>query len=237
MAQKEKTMPALAPAYKLAVPAKLKIPADPLRMRLDIHNQTIVMTNFQGDVAESRVVAAMDLAHAIASEMTYTTGFLPAGALWWSNTKAGPVTAVYEEPRIRWVNLKLPDMSTVRRFKMPLPGLIFLCAPGMPPWVYAVKSKPGKTTDVVYKAPLSNIFDNGRSCPGSHHYPADVGKIVDSFFTSFFSEAGSAGNRSQKFPDNIVHLWEFLHNKKEYPLDDLVRHGTVADLMRQEMER
>ncbi|MBA7652235.1 hypothetical protein ES703_60065 [subsurface metagenome] len=33
------------------------------------------------------------------------------------------------------------------------------------------------------------------------------------------------------FPENVVHLWEFLDKKKRYPMGDLIRHGTVKDLM------
>ncbi|GAH62782.1 unnamed protein product, partial [marine sediment metagenome] len=34
-----------------------------------------------------------------------------------------------------------------------------------------------------------------------------------------------------KFPRNILELWVFLDGKKKYPMNDLVEHGTIRDLM------
>jgi len=97
-----------------------------------------------------------------------------------------------------------------------------------------VKKKPTRETDIVYKAPLCNLYANGRSCPGNHRYPTRVADIVQSFFISFFSATADLRNRSVKFPSNIVHLWEYLDKKKRFPKEDLVKHGQVRDLMQYE---
>ncbi|GAH85367.1 unnamed protein product, partial [marine sediment metagenome] len=83
-------------------------------------------------------------------------------------------------------------------------------------------------------APLCNIYADGRTCPGNHRYPTRVADIVESFFISFFSSAADVRNRSVKFPNNIILLWEYLDKKKTFPKDDLVRHGRVKDLMQYE---
>jgi len=59
----------------------------------------------------------------------------------------------------------------------------------------------------------------------------DVAKVPDSFFRSFFSATADLNNRSVMFPGNVVHLWEFLNKKKKYPMADLVKMGTLVDLM------
>ncbi len=64
----------------------------------------------------------------------------------------------------------------------------------------------------------------------------DVGKIPDSFFRSFFSSTADLRDRSVMFPENVVHLWEFLDKKKKYPMDDLVKMGTVKDLLNLEVK-
>lgn len=225
------------PHFSWAVPARLKIPPDPLRVRLDFHSQACVMTLFEGDVAATRMVSAMDVAHTLASELSFSTGLLPDGTLWWTNTADGPVYALYEAPRLRKVALQVQAMGQPRRFTIPLPGLVFLCSPGRPPWVFAVKKKPTKLTDTVYEAPLCNIFEDGRSCPGNHKYPTRVEDTIESFFTSFFSPTANLRGRSLNFPQNVVQLWEFLDGKTKYPLEDMVKHGTVQDLMRMEMRR
>jgi len=120
-----------------------------------------------------------------------------------------------------------------RRFNVPLPGFVFLCIPGKAPWVYAVKKKPTKEKDFVYRAPLANVFSNGLTCPGSHKFPNRAADIVKSFFDSWFSPTADLRQRSKKFPGNIIDLWASLDKsrKKQFPLDDLVEHGMIADLM------
>jgi hypothetical protein len=193
------------------------------------------MTFFEGDTVESKIVSAMDVTHALASELSFGSGLLPPGTLWWRNTRSGPVVALYVEPHVRLLALQTDIKKPPRRYKIPLPGLIFICQPGIAPWVFAVKKKPKKETDIVYRAPLANIHANGRSCAGTHKYPAKLEDMVQSFFISFFSATADLKNRSKQFPENVIHLWEFLHKKKTYPLADLVDHGTIRDLMNMEM--
>lgn len=221
--------------FEWAVPEELGIPPDPLRLRLDFHHQAVVMTNFKEETTTRKVVSALDIAHALASELSFGTGLLPDRTLWWQNTKGGPVVALYVEPQVRLLSLQVDIGQPPRRFKVPLPGLIFLCRPGTPPWVYAVKKKPTKETDAVYKAPLANVFSSGRTCPGSHKFPMRIRDIVESFFMSFFSATADLYNRSNKFPKNVILLWAYLNKKKRFPKEDLVAHGTVRDLM--EMEK
>ncbi len=221
--------------FSWAVPEELGVPPDPLRLRLDFHHQAVTMTYFDGDVVDTKLVSAMAVAHALASELSFGTGLLPENTLWWSNTSRGPVTAVYAAPQVWKVALQVTIDKPARRLQIPLPGLVFLCAPCQPPYVYAVKKRPAKQTDKIYRAPLANIFANGRSCPGSHTYPNDVRETVKSFFLSFFSVAGDLQNRSHKFPGSVIKLWEDLEGKNKFPLDDLVECGIVENLVRAEI--
>ncbi|MBA7471769.1 hypothetical protein ES707_07079 [subsurface metagenome] len=223
------------PALQWAVPKELGIPPDPLRLRLDFFHQATSMTYFSGDTAVTTIVDAMDVAFALASDLSFGTGLLPEGTLWWRSTRGGSVTALYVEPAVRKLALQVDVSKTPYRFEIPLPGLIFLCSQGSPPWVYAVKKKPTKETDIVYKAPLFNLYENGRSCQGSHMYPARVADIVQSFFISFFSPTANITNRSNAFPRNLEGLWRSLQKKKKFPMADLVPHGTIRDLMTMEM--
>ena len=219
------------PGYGWAVPAELGIPPDPLRLRLDFHHQAVVMTSFEGETVSSKVVSAMDIAHSLAGELSFGSGLLPDKTLWWQNTRSGPVVAIYVEPQVRQLALQKDIRKPPKRFKVPMPGLIFLCRPASPPWVYAVKRKPTKEKDIVYAAPLANVFNNGRTCAGTHKFPTRLGATVQSFFVSFFSETADLRNRSKMFPENVIHLWEFLDGKKRYPRDDMVKQGTIRDLL------
>jgi len=221
--------------FNWAVPEELGVPPDQLRARLDFFHQAVVLNIYDGEVTTTRVVSAMDVAHALSNDLAFGTGLLPPGTIWWRNTRSGPVYAIYVEPKIWKVALQLDIQKPPRRFNLPLPGLIFLATPGREPWVFAVKKKPTKDTDGVYHAPLCNLHENGRSCAGTHRYPTRVSEIVRSFFTSFFSQTATLRNRSMKYPNNIVHLWDALDNKKRFPVGDLVQIGTIQDLMNMEM--
>ncbi len=221
--------------FKWAVPEELGIPPDKLRARLDFYHQAVVLNIYDTEVTTTRVVSARDVAHALANDLAFGTGLLPPATIWWHNTRGGPVHAIYVERKIWKVALQLDVKAPPRRFNLPMPGFIFLCSPGRPPWVYAVKKKPTKETDNVYNAPLCNIHENGRSCAGTHHYPTRVADMVPSFFTSFFTATAHLRNRSKRYPTNVVALWEYLDNKKSFPVADLVWLGTVRDLMDMEM--
>ena len=222
-------------SLKWAVPKELNIPPDPLRCRLDFYHQAVRLTLFEGEGQTSKIVSAMDVAYALATDLSFGTGLLPPGTIWWRNTRGGPVYAIYVEPKIWKIALQLDVRTPPRRFTLPMPGLVFMCSPGKPPWVYAVKKKPTKETDDVYNAPLSNIHENGRSCAGTHKYPTRIADTVQSFFTSFFTTTANLKNRSVKFPSNVVLLWESLDNRRKFPVADLVRIGRIKDLMDMEM--
>jgi len=223
-------------SFSWAVPEELGIPPDPLRLRLDFYHQAVEMTFFEGETVTSKVVSVMDVAHALASELSFGSGLLPMESIWWRNTRGGPVVAIYVKPHIRQLALQKDIKKPPKRYKVPMPGLIFLCRAGAPPWVFAVKNKPKKETDIVYRAPLANIHANGRSCAGSHKYPAQLDNMVESFFTSFFSATADLRDRSKQFPENVIHLWEFLNGKKKYPLVDLVNLCVIRDLLNMEMD-
>jgi len=218
-------------ALKWAVPAELGIPPDPLRIRLDFHHQALTLTEFDGDLVNTRVVSAYEVAQALASELNLASGLLPENTLWWKNSRSGPIYAVYVAPGIYKVAVQVDPKKPARRYTIPLPGLIFLCIPGQEPWVYAVKKKPRSESDPVFAAPLLNIFANGRSCPGSNQYPEKVEKIIEMYFLSFFTRAAEYRGRSRKYPLDIEQLRKELDKKPRYPLEDLVQIGTVKNLI------
>ncbi len=222
----------ITPGFSWAVPKELGIPADTLRLRLDFFHQSTVLTYFHDDIATTRQVDAMDVAHALARELSFGTGLLPDNTLWWKNTRGGPLFAIYVAPKVWRLALQEKIDKPPRRSTVPLPGFIFLCMQGQPPWVVACKKKPTKETDIVYHAPLANVFRNGRSCPGSNKYPTRVADIVQSFFVSFFSATADLQGRSKKYPKNVLDLWKSLEGKNKFPYDDLVDFAKVEDLMR-----
>lgn len=93
--------PIEAPKIKWAVPKELGIPADSLRLRLDFYHQATTITFFQDEIVVTKLVDALDVAHALSSELSFSTGLLPMGTLWWQNTRGGPLYALYDAPQTR----------------------------------------------------------------------------------------------------------------------------------------
>jgi hypothetical protein len=221
------------PAKAWTIPEELGVPVDPLRIRLDFHYQAIELTEFEGDLSSTRIVSAMDIMNVLSSEVGVGSGLLPPNTLWWKNTHKGPLYAIYVEPCKHKVAVSPTEPSKpLKRYEIPLPGLIFLCTAGEPPRVYAVKDRPSKATDKVYKAPLLNMFEEGRSCPGNNDYPEKPEDVILTFFISYFSVAANVSNRSRKHPDNILNLWKELDMKNKFPVDDLMEFCTIEELMK-----
>jgi PRTRC genetic system protein B len=220
--------------FQKALPKAMKIGRDQLLLRLDFYTEAIVMQSFdkKGNGGSYKMVSAHDLGRALSAGMSFASGLLPENALWWANTKNGSVVAIWVPPGIRRLGLQTEGMK-VLRYNVPLPGLIFICRPGVSPYVYAATERPAAPKDKVYKAPLANVYDDGRTCPGDHKYPTVIADIPDSFFRSFFSRGADLGGRSKKHPKDIIEMWKDLDKKegKEYPISDLQYHGTIGDLM------
>jgi hypothetical protein len=220
--------PALAPD------AGVDVEEDPLRLRLDFHEESVALHDYARGVVRTRLVSALEVAHALARELDLTTGLLPRETLWWAKTASGTRVAIWREPRVWTVRLRERFDAPPRRLRLPMPGLVFVCLPArQPPWVFAAPSRPRTLEDQLYRCPTYNVFATGRVCTGSHAFPADPARVPEAFFESYFSATGdTARERSQRYPDDIGRLWAELHGQRAYPLDDLVPQLRVAEALR-----
>jgi PRTRC genetic system protein B len=218
--------------YQWALPETLQVPPDELRVRLDFYTDSIILYLLDKGIITTKQVSARDISLAILSEIPLDSGLLPREALWWKQGKNGAQVALWRAPKVWTVALQTEAFKPARRFRLPMPGLIFLCSPGRPPAVYAAKKRPQSPGEFIYHAPLFNVYENGTTCPGTHQYPQELEKIPESFFSAFFTLGAMHTGRSQKYPDNLIKLWEEIDGKAKYPLKDLVKLGTVADLLK-----
>ena len=207
---------------------------DPLRLRLDFHQESVLLHDYGKGVVRTRLVSALDVAHALARALDLSTGLLPPDTLWWARTASGTRLALWREPRVWIARLRASYDTRPRRLRLPMPGLVFICMPArQAPYVFAAKERPRSLDDRLYHTPSYNVFDSGRVCPGTHAFPADATKVPEEFFHSYFSATGdTARGKSQRYPDDVGQLWNDLHGKAAYPLDDLVPQLRVADALR-----
>jgi len=218
--------------YQWALPENLDIPRDELKVRLDFYGQSVVMYVVEGRIVTTKMVSAEDIALALLRDIPLGSGVLPENSLWWQHRQDGvPVVAIWRSPQIWPVALQLEPFKPPRRFRLPMPGLIFMCRPGTSPRVVAVKRRPTTPEEPVYRVPLYNVYADGNTCPGSHKYSDNIAKIPEEFFTAFFTQS-LGGEVSQSYGHDLLKLWESIDGKKRYPLRDLLPCGKVADLLR-----
>ena len=143
----------------------------------------------------------------------FSSGLLPQDAIWWNQGETGQVVALWRPPQVWPLALQREAFKPPDRLRLPMPGLVFVCSPGRPPWVYAATERPSDPEQHLFRAPAFNVFSDGRVCPGSHRFPEEVDLIPEGFFQSFFSLTGDTRDRSKKHPDNLQALWEELDGK------------------------
>jgi PRTRC genetic system protein B len=219
-------------AYQWALPESLEVPPDELQVRLDFYHEAVVMHLVDKGIIITRMVSARDVALALLREVPLASGILPQGALWWGQGKDGVMVALWRPPQVWPVALQMEAFQPPRRLRLPMPGLVFVCQAGRSPLVYAAKRRPTSVEDPIYHAPLFNVFRDGRTCPGTHKYPQDIGEIPESFFMSFFTPTADHAGRSKRYPSNLLRLWEELDGKKRYPLGDMVPLGKLREVIK-----
>ena len=214
-----------------SLPGATEAPRDNLKVQLEVYGETILLRGFEGDTNWVKTVSADEIANAFIRHLGFSSGLLPEEALWWNQGETGHAVSLWRPPQVWPVALQREAFKAPPRLRIPMPGLVFVCSPGRPPWVYAALSRPKDPEQMLYRTPAFNVFRDGRVCPGSHHFPEEVGRIPESFFQSFFSLTGDTRDRSKKHPENLQALWEELDGKTEYPAEDLVPQCTVADAL------
>jgi len=202
-----------------------------LRLRLDLFEESIVLTRYDDNrPITCYEVAPDDLAAAFAN-MPLTTGVLPRDCLFYARRDGPALFGIYIPPGRRTLVAWLePEQKT--EFDVPLPGFVFT-GKGSRYCVFAVKHRPGNR-EGLFRAPLPNVFDNGKICPGNVNFPPcsaqTIHKAANMFFASEFNQDLMQG-RSAEYQENVFRLWEAIDDQDEFPLDDLVKtHLVLEDL-------
>ncbi len=215
-----------------ALPIPLEAARDTLEASILFYRESVVLTTHGKDgVATTHMVSALDVAKALAGTLSLNTGVLPPDTLWWASTSPAPTVGLWRSPRKWKVALQVKALVPPERLELPMPGLVFVCSPGQPPYVYATKRRPVKPEEKLYHAPLFNVFSSGLTCAGNHRYPARVEEIPESFFLSFFTQAGDSHGRSARHPDDLAAWWRMQNGMKRYPTQDLMPFGTIGDVI------
>lgn len=227
-------MPQSPPApFHWVKPPNLEVEEDPLLLSVDFHSETTVIHDFAGGkVTRTWIASPTEIAHALARELDLSTGLLRSNTLWWSKRSDGVTVAVWQPPRVWSLGLNEGLGKALKRYQVPMPGLVFIRSGGGQLYVLAARERPNRESAQLFHCPTLNIYDTAAVCVGSHSFPTDPWKVPVAFFESYFSRNHLGQRKSLKYPDDITKLWEELEGAKRFPLDDLVPHMLVSDAMK-----
>lgn len=218
--------------YDWKAPREAEVAADPLRLRLDFHEESVLVHEYEERLVRTKRVSALDVAHALARGLDLSTGILPADALWWTRRSTGTLIAIWREPRVWEVRLRTSYQEPPYTYRLPMPGLVFVCSLQRPLYVLAAKERPTEPQQQLYHCPTYNTFAGSGICWGTHAFPANPSEVPEAFFESYFSAGHGTGHgKSRKYPDDIGKLWAELDGRDAYPVDDLVELMTVERAM------
>ena len=158
-----------------SLPGPADMPTDQLQVQLEVYHETVLLRGFEGDTNWVRTVSADEIANVFTRHLGFSSGLLPENALWWNQGETGQMVALWRPPQVWPVALQQEAFKAPARLRLPMPGLVFVCSPARAPWVYAALERPTNPEQQLYRAPAFNVFMDGRTCPGSHRFPEEVG--------------------------------------------------------------
>ena len=136
-----------------SLPGPADMPRDTLQMQLEVYKETILLRGFENDSTWVRTVSADAIANVFTQHLGFSSGLLPREALW-------------RPPQMWSVALQREAFKPPARLRLPMPGLVFVCSPGRPPWVYAAPGRPTDPEQHLFLGPgLQCLQETGGSVP------------------------------------------------------------------------
>lgn len=224
---------------------KTKLPADAYdrtpRFTITVTDETCWLTrhDLKGKPATTYPVNMADLGAAF-NAFEASTGLLPDGVLFWQRNAQTERIAIWLPPArrtITWRSGKRAEKLTV-----PLPGFVFV-GDGAKYWIFAAEQRPASVQDVICKAPLPNVHEDGLVCAGNVEFPrctlGTVHQAAELFFGSEFNHDLSSGklaslarNGATTKEDSLLNIYRALAGAKKFPAQRLLPMlRNVADVL------
>lgn len=195
------------------------------RARLDLYEEAVILTRYEGADRTSYPVAIDDLVAAF-SRVPVASGLLPPNCLFWGRENGQTHITIYVPGR-RW-RLQTAERS----FHIPLPPLV-LAGVGERYRVFAVKLRPQATPIELYHCPTPNVHPSGVICQGSAPFPVCANDTIEQALSLFLEgslfNGDLAANKSQSYPEDVRHLWQQLEDARRFPVGELMPARTTLD--------
>lgn len=198
--------------------------------RLEFRNgqHLFVMTNQEGGVVE-RFISDAAVREAF-SGIPIDSGWLRPEIVKWGNGKLGEWAVAFFAPQVHELDITsesaadAPEQFTLERLQVPLPGLVFFGL-GTQYFLWAVKTQKLHPYQEIYRAPLPNVYVDGKVCWGLVKPPRVTARAIfdawELFIKSTFNNHLANGKSKAHREDVRVMLRQAYTG--DYPITDLVR--------------
>ena len=155
--------------------------------------------------------------------------WLPSGIVRCGSGPDGPFFVKFIPAGVQQLFLATTDPATPTMVALPLPPLIFAGC-HMTYFVWALRESTCNPKSVLYNAPFSNVYPDGRVCFGQNRPPAVSAKTFEAAWQLFLDAPFNADlchNKSAAFPQNVhLQLKAVATNKgiETYPVHDLIAY-------------
>lgn len=197
------------------------------RLQLTLTDETIWLTRFHnGQPGVTYPVTPGDVARAF-NVFGVSTGLLSGDLLYWQQRGKNISIALWLPPSIR--TLTFAGSKRPVALRVPLPGLVF-AGEGTEYRIFAALERPTRPGDLLYHAPLPNVYDSGIICQGSVPFPRctpeTMPAAVQAFFESDFSLHLTEGRVQYRGP--LLSFLRSLRGKKNFPNERLLPSGLTT---------
>jgi hypothetical protein len=197
---------------------------------LSFYSFGVMLHKRDGDKVSEYPVDPAQAALALSAKVRFDTGLLSDSTLLVRQEGVKKTVVEYRVPQK--TGLYLDDSETALR--VPLPGLLLIRVTSEdrnPQYqVYAVKKRPIKLDELLFHAPLPNVFSSGNICWGTVQRVTDTAlqgtSLADDWAVllgSRFNDHG-VGGKSKSHPSDVRQMLIALEGRKAraYPKTDLL---------------
>jgi PRTRC genetic system protein B len=213
--------------------------ADAPVLRLTLYEGCAILTSCRDAGGPThRYVDPGELSAALTVERRINSPFLPPRTVFYAEARGERLVATYEPPTVRQVTcVPAPTggvgPALVRRFAVPMPGLVVVTGDQRTLRIFAVREEPRGPETPLFAAPVFNLLGGQQVCTGDQPFSHDPRATLHEFFSSRFGHLEQTGQRrSRRHPGDLLRLWEEIAGRDVFPLDDLVPlDATLGDLI------
>lgn len=196
-------------------------------------NDVTTMTRYMGNGSITHPITAAQIASLMDKTRTrIASGWLPANVLSWSIEPDNCVRCVTHFP----ATTRMIQIKDDARWQIPLPPTV-LVGNGSYWHIYAIQSDTMLTPKTpLYHCPAPNVSKHdGVICRGNTPFPRAAPDTMDAAYTAFWDSQFNhhwVSGKCASYPNNVVDLWQTLDGADLFPDDELLRCGTLNDIIK-----